>query len=133
MEKQTKVDETKTTKTKGTKTKAEKKEQMAKARASRGSRSGNDIVKFIKVPGEGDKKLAPQAAAIVNILAANDAEGKPSMTRDSLVAVMEGVVETKQPMVRIFGYYEKPLIEAGYIEVEKVARTEASAKEEAAK
>lgn len=60
-------------------------------------------------------KGAPQAKGIVNIL---KAAGKP-MTRADLVAKMNGVITTRQPLGRILSYYQKDLVAAGAITMSK--------------
>ena len=87
---------------------AKKKEKEAKKRVA-----AKDLFKFKADP---EKKLAPQAAGILGII---KAAGKKGMTREELVAGMEGVITTRQTMSRILAYYQKPLVEAEAIEVKK--------------
>lgn len=62
-------------------------------------------------------KLAPQAIGIVNILKEAGDEG---LSRDDLVAAMEGVITSKQPLSRILAYYQKLLVESGAVEMVEV-------------
>lgn len=91
-----------------------------------------DKLFFLNAVKEGDK-LAPQARVIVNVLAENDTSGT-GVTRDDLVTALVGKLNTRQPEARILTYYQKTLVEAGYIKVETVetevaaeATTEAAA------
>jgi hypothetical protein len=59
-------------------------------------------------------KLAPQAAGIVNIL---KEAGDTGLSRDDLVAAMEGVITSKQPLSRILAYYQKLLVESEAVEI----------------
>lgn len=72
----------------------------------------NDLIKAVDPTP--DKKIAPQAAVIVNIV---KAAGKNGITRGELVKSMEGVVQTRQPQERIFAYYQKMLVEDGFLTV----------------
>lgn len=96
-----------------------KQEAAAKARAAREARASNDVFKFVKQPGEGDKKLPKQAQGIVNILEAASEEGRDGMSRTDLCEAMTQVIETRQPIGRILTYYQKPLVEGGYVEIVK--------------
>lgn len=70
-----------------------------------------DTFTFIKNVPEGGK-LAPQARVIVNVL-----QEKTSLTRDALNVALEGKLQTRQPIGRIVTYYQKTLVEAGYISI----------------
>lgn len=59
-------------------------------------------------------KVAPQAAAIAKIV---EAAGTKGITRKDLVAQMDGIVTTRQPMARILSYYQKLLVESGFFTV----------------
>lgn len=103
---------TKTTKTppkgvvpKGFQKTAEEKEAAARA-------ASNDRFTYLGQVVEGAKKLAPQAQGIVNLI---QAKGKKGITRSELVASMEGVIQTKQPLGRILSYYQKEIAEKGYV------------------
>lgn len=61
-----------------------------------------------------EEKVAPQAKAIANIVAAAGTKG---ITREKLVKEMEGVVQTRQPQARILSYYQKTLVEKGFFTV----------------
>lgn len=63
-------------------------------------------------------KGAPQARGIVNIL---KAAGKKGLTREELVAKMNGVITTRQPLGRILSYYQKDLEVAGAITIVRAA------------
>lgn len=65
-------------------------------------------------------KGAPQAKGIVNILKAASANG---LKRTDLVAAMNGVIQTKQPMGRILSYYQKDLENAGAVTIERASGT----------
>jgi hypothetical protein len=103
---------TKTTKTPATPVKKSPTEALAAARAARERASKNDTFTYCGKVKEGAKKLAPQAQNIVNILQAK--KGKP-LTREALVAAMNGVVESKQPLSRILAYYQKELSDNGHV------------------
>lgn len=86
----------------------------AKAEAERIAQ--NDKFVWLGKVVEGAKKLAPQAQNIVNLI---QAAGKSGITRVDLVAKMNGVVQTRQPLGRILSYYQKEIQEKGYVTVEK--------------
>lgn len=79
--------------------------------------------RFVKKPGEGDKKLPLQANQILDILAGAGQESEDGpfsiMARKDLLDRMKDVVVTRQPIERILGYYQPILTKAGYISVEK--------------
>lgn len=79
--------------------------------------------RFVKKPGEGDKKLPLQANQILDILAGTGQESEDGpfsiMARKDLLDRMKDVVVTRQPIERILGYYQPILTKAGYISVEK--------------
>lgn len=83
----------------------------------------NANYRFVKNPGEGDKKLPLQADQILDILAGAGQESEDGpftvMTRKDLLDRMKYVVVTRQPIERILGYYQPILTKAGYISVEK--------------
>jgi hypothetical protein len=58
-------------------------------------------------------KLAPQARVIVNTVHA-----AKSITREALINALDGKLVTRQPIGRIVTYYQKALIDAGYIAIE---------------
>lgn len=89
---------------------------LAKAREARERSARLDRFIFKGELVEGAKKLAPQAQQIVNLI---EAAGDEGITRQDLVKDMEGVVETRQPLGRILSYYQKAMIEQGYITVEQ--------------
>jgi hypothetical protein len=80
--------------------------------------AGKDVFTYLGKVKEGSKKLAPQAQCIVNII---EAAGKKGLTRKELGQEMKGVVLTKQPVGRILSYYQKMLVDRGYVEIEKAA------------
>lgn len=90
----------------------------ATAKAAAERTAENDVFTVGEGPSEGAKKLAPQAQQIVNLV---EAAGKKGVTRKALVESMDGVVTTKQSLGRILSYYQKPLIDGGYLALEKAA------------
>lgn len=91
----------------------DKKAAAAKAREARDAKAARDT--FIYA-GESEKKLAPQAQGIVDIL---KEAGKKGLGRNDLLAAMEGKITTKQPMGRILTYYQKALVEANAVRMNK--------------
>lgn len=92
------------------------------------STKGSDIFKGVDPQPTG--KIAPQAQQIANLVVA---AGKNGITRDDLIKKMDGVVVTRQPQGRILSYYQKALIEGGFITHEEGKTTAAEktkAKEE---
>lgn len=83
----------------------------------------NANYRFVKKPGEGEKKLPLQANQILDILAGTGQESEDGpyavMSRKDLLERMKDVVVTRQPIERILGYYQPILTKAGYISVEK--------------
>lgn len=65
---------------------------------------------------EGEKALPKQAAQIVDIIAAAGEEG---IERATLLEAMKPVIETRQPIERILGFYQPRLLEENYISVIK--------------
>lgn len=99
--------ETKTTKAPGA-------QAIARAQAA-----AADIVKIVlkddKAPDMANVKIAPQCKVIVNCVASFGAEG---VTREKLVAALVPAgLQTRQPAGRIFSYYQKSLVEGGYITI----------------
>lgn len=74
-----------------------------------------DTFKHLKGVSEGEK-LAPQARVIVNVLA----DHPKGLTREDLCKALEGKLVTRQPIGRIVTYYQKNLVERGYISIESV-------------
>jgi hypothetical protein len=74
-----------------------------------------DTFKHVKPVAEGEK-LAPQARVIVNVLA----DHKNGLTREDLSKALEGKLQTRQPIGRIVTYYQKMLVERGYISIDAV-------------
>ncbi len=74
-----------------------------------------DTFKFVKPVAEGEK-LAPQARVIVNVLS----EHKAGITREDLSKALDGKLTTRQPIGRIVTYYQKLLVERGYITIDSV-------------
>lgn len=75
-----------------------------------------DIFTFVKQVGK-DEKLAPQARVIVNTV---ESAGKP-LDREELVKALDGKLQTRQPIGRIVTYYQKLLVERGYITITEQA------------
>lgn len=106
----------------------EAKDKMAAVRAARGTGDNSkDTFKFLPytppataagqpVPPDPRKKLAPQAMTIVNTLAALP---NATATREALEKACTGVLMTKQPVGRIITYYQKNLVDHGYIALTK--------------
>lgn len=69
---------------------------------------------FVKGVAEGEK-LAPQARVIVNVLS----EHKDGVSRAELVTALTGKLNTRQPEGRILTYYQKTLVERGYVRIEE--------------
>lgn len=80
---------------------------------------------FVKFPGEGEKKLPLQAKQILEILEGagkeSDAEDAPyaAMSRKDLLDRMKDVVQTRQPIERILGFYQPTLTKLGYVIMKK--------------
>ena len=75
-----------------------------------------DTFKFVKPVAEGEK-LATQARVIVNVLS----EHKNGLVREDLVKALDGKLQTRQPIGRIVTYYQKLLVERGYVSIDSVA------------
>jgi 3-oxoacyl-ACP reductase-like protein len=73
-----------------------------------------DVFTFVKQVDK-DGKLAPQARVIVNVM-----ENLKSANREELVKALIGKLQTRQPEGRILTYYQKTLVEAGYITITEV-------------
>lgn len=91
---------------------------MAKPKTSRASRTETcftvlgDSVDSLKLPR--------QAKEVWRILKESGATSIPESTVESLMVRHGERLKTKQPPMRIFKYYEKPLIEAGCLTTEAV-------------
>ena len=84
----------------------------------------NAFYTFVRKPGENEKKVPLQANQILDILSGSkdgDTEDAPftKMSRKDLLDKMTAVVQTRQPIERILGFYQPILVKAGYITVEK--------------
>ena len=88
-----------------------KKPDASEAREARKAKKDADTFTYV---GEPEKNLPPQAAAILNIV---KEAGKKGISRKDLVAAMEGVVTTRQPLSRILTYYQKRLVEEECVEL----------------
>lgn len=73
-----------------------------------------DMFYFVNGVKEGEK-LAPQARTIVNTLELH----KAGLSRADLVTALTGKLNTRQPESRILTYYQKSLIERGYVRIEE--------------
>ena len=100
-------------------------EALAAARAARETAAQGDIFTYVGKVQEGTKKLAPQAQVIVNAI---QAAGKTGISREKLVAGLKGVLVTRQPEGRILSYYQKTIVDLGYISLTKAAVPEPAAK-----
>lgn len=87
-------------------------DNLAKARAARDAAAQTDKFVYAGQVKEGTKKLAPQAQVIVNAI---QAAGKGGITRSQLVENLNGILTTRQPIGRIVSYYQKALVETGYV------------------
>lgn len=90
----------------------------------------------------GDQKLPPQAVIILKTLEALgvDGEDQKFVTRDSLVAELDKVdgdrpnkLNARQPVERVVMFYQKRLIDEGFIEMDKPAAEPKEKKAKAAK
>lgn len=77
------------------------------------STKDNDVFKAVD-PQPKEKKIAPQAQNIANLVVAAGTKG---LTRAELVKNMDGVVQTRQPQSRILSYYQKLLVDEGFVTV----------------
>lgn len=76
---------------------------------------------FVKNPGE-KEKLAPQARIILGHI---EAAGKAGIERKALCELLDadvkaGKLETRQETSKLVGFYQKPMEEAGLINIERV-------------
>lgn len=108
-----------------TKTPAEK-EKKEKRVVSKASAK----IYAIKDASAPEVKMPLQCKQIMAIL--NAAPGKV-MQRETLLEEMAKVVVTRQPIERIFGFYQSRLIAGGYIKVEAAPKPVAAPKEKVAK
>ena len=92
-------------------TKEEMQERAAAMRAARDAAQAKDKFVFVKDP---EKKFAPQAMAIIEIL---KNAGKKGLSRKELIEAMDGVVATRQPLGRILSYYQKAICESECVEL----------------
>lgn len=95
-----------TTKAKDAAPKAEK------AKAAPATPKKEVVVSFKKMPPK-DVKLPPQARRIVEVLKAQG----PKMEKSVLLKALEGEIQTKQGVDRVFAFYQKQLTTDGYITV----------------
>lgn len=84
-----------------------------------------DMFTYLGKVLDGAKKLPPQAQAIVNIL---QAAGDKGLTRQALTEEMNGVVVSRQSLGRILSYYQKQLVDEGYVTFRKSEPREKPAK-----
>lgn len=105
-------------------TKTDKQTAMAAARAARDTASQDDKFHYLGKVVEGSKKLAPQAQVIVNAI---QAAGKAGISRKDLIANLDGVLTTKQPIGRIVSYYQKSLVDTGHVELRNASAPAAKA------
>lgn len=95
--------------------------------------------KFLK-HAEGDVKLPPQAVVVLKTLEALGGEDNAFVTRDSLVAELDKVdgdrpnkLNARQPVERVVMFYQKRLVDEGFIELDKPAAEPKEKKERPAK
>lgn len=76
--------------------------------------------KFVAILKDGKPvevaKGAPQMKVIINAIVA---AGPKGLTRANLVKNLTGVLQTRQPVGRIVSYYQKEMINGGYVTIEK--------------
>ena len=92
-------------------TKEEMQARAAKMREARDAAQAKDKFVYVKEP---EKKFAPQAMGILEIL---KKAGKKGLSRVELVKAMDGVITSRQPLGRILSYYQKALAESGCVEL----------------
>ena len=63
-----------------------------------------------------DDKLPKQMKVLFDVLAN---AGKKGLTRDEWAKQLEGVIETRQPITRIIGYYQSQMESRGMITITK--------------
>lgn len=97
--------------------------------------------KFKALP-TGEQKLPPQAVIVLKTLQALGADGEDQkfVTRDSLVAELDKVdgdrpnkLNARQPVERVVMFYQKRLVDEGYIDLDKPAAEPKEKKAKAAK
>lgn len=97
--------------------------------------------KFKTLP-TGEQKLPPQAVIVLKTLQTLGADGEDQkfVTRDSLVAELDKVdgdrpnkLNARQPVERVVMFYQKRLLDEGYIELDKPAAEPKEKKAKAAK
>lgn len=93
---------------------AGKAETLAKARQQRTEKANSTRYKAVsgRSPVAGEKKLAPQAAEIVKVV---EEHGEAGVLRPALIEALKGRLKTKQPEERILTYYQKALVDGGYV------------------
>ena len=68
-------------------------------------------VTFKKLPK--DVKLPPQERRILEVLK----ESGPSMTTEDLYKALDGELPTKQPVAKVFKFYQKHMVDEGFITI----------------
>lgn len=86
------------------------------------STKDNDVIKA--VDPQPTEKIAPQALTIANTVVA---AGKNGLTRGALIENLKGVLTTRQPEGRILSYYQKLLVDGGFITITPGAPAAATA------
>jgi len=94
--------------------KKEKADKAAAMKKAKEEKAAKQIFNFKGMPAEGDKKLCKQEQGIMDLI---KTAGKKGITRPDLLTAMEEVITTVQPIGRILSYYQKGLVERGYVEV----------------
>ena len=95
-------------------------EALARMRAAKARASSRDIFVYRGKIREGTKRLPPQAQTIVNAI---EAAGIQGISRQELLEVLRGTLYTSLPENRVLAYYQKTLIDRGYIELIKADLT----------
>ena len=87
-----------------------------------------------------DQKLPPQAVIVLKTLEALGGEDNAFVQRDALVAELDKVdgdrpnkLNARQPVERVVMFYQKRLVDEGYIELDKPAAEPKEKKAKAAK
>lgn len=95
--------------------------------------------KFKTLP-TGEQKLPPQAVIVLKVLEALGGEACEFVTRDALVAELDKVdgdrpnkLNARQPVERVVMFYQKRLVDEGFIELDKPAAEPKEKKVRAAK
>ena len=79
---------------------------------------------FTLIKGKADnEKMPKQCQQILEVLA--KAPGK-ALNREALLKAMTPIIETRQPIERILGFYQSRLVSGGYIKIASVEKPKAA-------